>query len=119
MGREDVYASLCEYDVLIQPSRYEGFGLTVAEGMAAGIPVVVSDIEGPMEIIRHGLYGYPFKSDDAAALTTALEEVIADVATERLERQLADARRYVVGEYDLHRASDKYLEVYAEVVNER
>ena len=52
------------YDLLVQPSRYEGFGLTVVEGMAAGVPVLVSDIEGPMEVIDKGRHGFAFRSED-------------------------------------------------------
>ena len=40
--------SFCPRMTCGQPSRYEGFGLTVVEGMAARIPVLVSNIEGPI-----------------------------------------------------------------------
>ena len=59
-----IYAHLCEYDLLVQPSIYEGFGLTVAEAMAAKVPVLVSAVQGPMEIIDNGHYGYYFRNQD-------------------------------------------------------
>ena len=62
--RDYVYSHLNEYDLFVQPSRYEGFGLTVAEAMAAKIPVLVSKNEGPFEIIKKGEYGYSFENGD-------------------------------------------------------
>lgn len=58
-----IYTNLCEYDLLVQPSRIEGFGLTIIEAMAAKVPVLVSDIEGPMEVINNGEFGESFYSD--------------------------------------------------------
>ena len=52
MARHEVYQALPGYDLLVQPSRSEGFGLTVVEGVAAGLPVVCSDLEGPREIFE-------------------------------------------------------------------
>jgi glycosyltransferase involved in cell wall biosynthesis len=60
--RSYVYENLCKYDLLVQPSIYEGFGLTVVEAMAAKVPVLVSNIHGPMEIIGKGKYGSFFES---------------------------------------------------------
>ena len=57
-----VYQNLCNYDLFIQPSRYEGFGLTVAEAIAAKVPVLVSNIEGPLEIIDGGRLGMSFEN---------------------------------------------------------
>ena len=41
-SREYVYSHLKDYDLFVQPSRFEGFGLTVAEAMAACVPVLVT-----------------------------------------------------------------------------
>jgi glycosyltransferase involved in cell wall biosynthesis len=116
LGRKDVYARLCDYDMLIQPSRYEGFGLTVAEGMAAGIPVVVSDIDGPMEVIGQGDYGYFFASDDPSSLAKTVETVIDDIKSGGMQERTMAARQYVEDKYGLQRTSAQYCETYREVV---
>ncbi|PDP40729.1 glycosyltransferase [Porphyromonas gingivalis] len=67
-SRDFVYAHLKDFDLLVQPSRFEGFGLTVAEAMAAKIPVLVSNIDGPMELVQSGAYGYYFQSEDPNSL---------------------------------------------------
>jgi glycosyltransferase involved in cell wall biosynthesis len=116
-SREHVYTNLCNYDMLIQPSRYEGFGLTVAEGMAAGIPVVVSNIEGPMEIINGGKHGYFFKSDNVAALVQALEDVSANLRSGVASHMVLEAQHYVTAKYGLQQSAQKYVAIYSAVVN--
>jgi glycosyltransferase involved in cell wall biosynthesis len=115
LGRDDVYTRLCDYDLLIQPSRYEGFGLTVAEGMAAGIPVLVSDIEGPMEIIRAGEYGYHFASDNVIALASALDRMVGDIRSGVSATKALSARQFVSDTYSLPRTADHYVQIYEEV----
>lgn len=113
LGREAIYEALREYDLLVQPSRFEGFGLTVIEGIAAGLPVLVSDIEGPMEIISNGPLGWCFRSEDTADLSAKLIELVtlsaqpgfADLLLGRLER--ARSR------YDIKVTVRRYLDEYA------
>lgn len=67
LGTKDqkyIYENLCNYDLFVQPSIYEGFGLTVAEAMAARVPVLVSSGQGPEEVIDGGKYGYVFHNAD-------------------------------------------------------
>lgn len=71
--RTYVYSHLKDYDLMCHPSRYEGFGLTVAEGMAAMLPVLVSDEGGPYEIIEHGKLGTAFKMENAEDCADKLE----------------------------------------------
>lgn len=65
-------------DVLAMPSRYEGFGLTAAEAMAARIPVVGSKVEGLTEIIQDGITGYLVPVNDSNKLAEALINLLID-----------------------------------------
>lgn len=49
MGRADLVSFLQAADLLIQPAKYEPFGLTVGEALACGVPVVVTDEVGAAE----------------------------------------------------------------------
>ena len=69
---------LSDFDLFVQPSRFEGFGLTVAEAMAAKVPVLVSDNQGPMEVINNGEYGYCFKNDNIDDCVNKLESIIVN-----------------------------------------
>ena len=114
MSRNKVYHNLCQYDLLIQPSRYEGFGLTVAEGMAAGIAVLVSDIQGPMEIISEGQFGHFFKTNDVDSLARSLKEVIFSITKGEEDALLLAAIKHVKTKYDLRQTAGAYLKVYEE-----
>ena len=116
MPRDQVHSSLCNYDILIQPSRDEGFGLTVAEGMAAGIAVIVSDIDGPMEVIGYGDFGHAFKTDDVLSLAATLRTVMSSINTPVALAQLIAARGHVAEKYDLGQMSESYVKVYNEIV---
>ncbi len=57
LSRRELYGSLCTYDIMVHPARTEGFGLVIAEGLAAGLKMVVSDIAGPVEVVDGGRRG--------------------------------------------------------------
>lgn len=73
----DPSAFLNTIDLFVVPSRYESFGLVVIEAMAAGVPVITSDIEGPCEILKGGQLGTLFRSEDVADLSRAMALVFA------------------------------------------
>lgn len=111
--QEFIYEHLRDYDLFVQPSRYEGFGLTVAEAMAAKLPVLVSDIQGPMEVIGHGRYGMSFKSGDVNDLATKLKIILQGGYDYSLIEQ---AYCHVCEEYDVAKTARRYLEEYRNVI---
>lgn len=74
--RAYIYSHLKDYDLFVQSSLYEGFGLTVAEAMAAKLPVLVSDIDGPAEIIDNGRYGFLFRCGDSEDCARSILDII-------------------------------------------
>ncbi len=114
LSRRQLYPRLCEYDLLIQPSRNEGFGLTVAEGMAAAIPVACSTLSGIMEVTDSGHYATAFKPESA----TAIDEAIADVAAnypQKLALAQTDALRWVRTHFDIAATAAHYLDQYRQI----
>ncbi|MEV7873752.1 glycosyltransferase family 4 protein [Microbacterium sp. NPDC089188] len=65
-------------DALVVPSRAEPFGTVAAEGLAAGVPVVVSDVQGLVEIVTDGEDGLVVPPDDPDALASALRTLADD-----------------------------------------
>ncbi len=80
-------------DVIAAPSRYEGFGIPLIEGMAAGKPVVTTDVPAGNELIAHERTGLLVPYDDVDALVAALVRVLHDPT---LAQRLGTAGRQVV-----------------------
>jgi glycosyltransferase involved in cell wall biosynthesis len=75
----DLAVALADATTLVVPSRAEGYGLPVVEGMAAGTPVVTSDDPAMVEVGGDATRTAPV--GDAAALARVLAEVVGDPAT--------------------------------------
>lgn len=65
-------------DLFCLPSLSEPFGLVVTEAMAYGRPVIVSDADGPSEIVAHGKTGWIVPRGHAAALASGIIALAAD-----------------------------------------
>ena len=111
---EWIYHHLCDYHLLVQPSISEGFGLTIAEGMAAGVPVLVSDLPAPLEIIDKGKQGYYFRHNDVDDLCRMLRYIIKHYE-EAL--QLSDkAQTFVTVNFDSKLIAQQYINLYNEYI---
>jgi glycosyltransferase involved in cell wall biosynthesis len=75
LPREELYELFRTARALVYPSRFEGFGMPVAEALAAGVPVACSDIE-PLRSIAAGA-AHLFAPDDEEALLRALRAAMA------------------------------------------
>ena len=111
MERDEIYNRLSTYHALMQPSLYEGFGLSVLEGMAAMIPVVVSG-QGPKEIIEGGRCGLYFSSGDARDCAEKIRTLITQYDSASLREMVQRARSRVVQDFDIRVTARKYCEGY-------
>lgn len=110
--RDYIYTHLIEYDLLIQPSLYEGFGLTIIEGMAAKVPVLVSNVDGPMEIIENGKYGYYFESGIAENLAEQLQYILSNNISEKYQLKIGTAYNHVKTNFDVKLTAQNYINNY-------
>jgi len=65
-------------DIVVVPSRYEGFGLVALEAMAAGKPVVASNSFGLNEVVKNEETGLFFNSDDSKMLESKIIRLYND-----------------------------------------
>jgi glycosyltransferase involved in cell wall biosynthesis len=88
-------------DIVAVPSLFEGFGLTATEAMAAGRPVVASNVEGLREIVEHGKNGYLVPPGDSKALSKYLvgllsnpskAQTMGEAGRERVKQQFSKER---------------------------
>lgn len=94
-------AALAGWDLLVLPSRREGFGLVLVEAMAAARPIVAAAAGGIPEVVEDGVTGRLVPSGNPGALAAALADLVADAG---LRTRLGVAgrevarRRFDVGE---------------------
>jgi len=108
-----IFEHLCEYDLSIQSSLFESFGLTLAESMAAKVPVIASDIPAFCEILDNGKCGYLVQVDNYDALA---EKIIGVMNNGYSEQMINEAYDRVKELYSVEKTAKKYLEIYERIV---
>jgi phosphatidylinositol alpha-mannosyltransferase len=103
-------AALRSMDVYCAPNTDgESFGMVLTEAMAAGAPVVASDLDAFRRVLDRGRAGMLVPVGDASALARALRRLLAD---QRLRSQYAAAGRARVMAYDWQVLAEKVVGVY-------
>ena len=103
---------LSRIDVLVVPSVwYENAPLVVYAALAAGVPVVATDLGGLSETISHGRNGLLFEPADAADLARQLRRLVDEPGLLAALREGAHGARSVVD------SVDEFLELYESLNN--
>ncbi len=76
MLQEKLVNEIRSSDALVLFSQFESFGCVVIEANAAGVPVLVSDIEPLQELIKDGINGFVAKQGNVDSLAAAMEAII-------------------------------------------
>jgi glycosyltransferase involved in cell wall biosynthesis len=72
MPPHEVLARIAQADLLVLPSRWDGWGVVVNEAYLAGVPVIVSVRCGASDAVRHGRTGLVFRSGNVEELRRSL-----------------------------------------------
>lgn len=83
LGRKDnPYPFIKACDIYVQPSRHEGYPLTVLEAKILGKPIICTDFAGAQEQIQNSLNGYIVPVDDSYALAAAIMRLAKNKETQ-------------------------------------
>ncbi len=80
--------------------------------MAAKVPVLVSDIDGPMEIIENGKYGYFFPSNDSNELAEQIFKIYNNYDTQEMNKKIEMAYEYAKKNFDITETAKNYITNY-------
>ncbi len=112
--RRDILELLAAFDVFALPSLWEGLSISLIEALAAGKPIVATDIDGNREVIDHLETGLLVPPADAGAFAAALRRLLTDRAL--AERLAASARLSAESRFSMERMVEQNLAVYDRVV---
>lgn len=115
ISRADVYRELARADLFTIPSHSEGFCVAAVEAMAAGLPVVVSDIDVFHEVVGDcGVFAVPDEPDAfAEAITTLLQN------PDRAEHLGKQAKQRARSRFSLEQTACEYYNIYKQVAETR
>lgn len=111
--RTDV-AELCNTaDISAFPSRIEGLGIAGIEAMAAGVPLISSNVHGILDYVKDGMTGYTCAPDDVDKFAIAIETLVSDKS---LRDSMAKNCIEAVKPFDLECALSAMWNIYDEVL---
>ena len=111
--RTDVFELYHAADISAFPSKIEGLGLAGVEAMAAGIPLVSSNVHGILDYVIDGKTGYAIPPNDVDGFASALEKLAHDPALrESMRQNCLDA----VEPFELSNALNVMWDIYKEIL---
>jgi len=114
--RGDVAGLLAAFDIFALPSLGEGISNTILEAMAAGLPVVATDVGGNPELVDHDVTGLLVPPASPSALTAALRRYCSDAGLATLHGKAGRDR--VTRELSLDHMVRAYTRLYASLCTE-
>ena len=110
--QEELSQWYSQMDIVLMPSRSEGFGLTAIEAMAHGCVMVASDVGGLPEVVRDGICGLLHRTEDVADMAAKISTLIGD---ETLYTQLRTQSLVEVGKYSFERYAELIHNLYSKL----
>jgi len=118
LGYQDAVADwYAAFDAMILPSANEGTPVSVIESLAAGRPVVATDVGGVSDVVRDGVDGFLVEAADVDALADRLQELAAD--PERRRAMGEAGRERVLHRYAVARLVDDVDRLYRALLEAR
>jgi glycosyltransferase involved in cell wall biosynthesis len=113
-SRDDVPELLPAFDLFVVSSRFEGLPIAMLEAMAAGVPVVATDVGGVPEVIAGERGGRLVAAASPASLADAIKDLLEDADA---RSRLSAAARTRAADFDLQHAIDRTAAVYDELMS--
>ena len=112
---ETPYRDMKMFDVWLLLSRWEGFGLVIAEYMAAGKNFVATRVDAIPTIVQDGIDGVLVEVDNPALVADAVWRVYTDKGL--AARLKENATKSVHEKFDVRRVAEQHVKLFNEVMN--
>lgn len=106
---------LAGFDVFVQASNWEAFGIAIVEAMACGLPVVATEVEGVLDVVDDGVNGFLVPPRDPEALAQRILSLLHD--PELRGRIGGQARCKAESHFDIRGMTDKMASIYLDLLN--
>lgn len=113
--RQDIPRLLALMDVFVLPSLSEGLSMALLEAMAAGKPVVATQVGGNPELVEEGKTGMLVTAEDASELAASLITMLEEPTTMHFFGRIGAVR--VQRQFSTHRMSNQYADLYSVSLN--
>jgi glycosyltransferase involved in cell wall biosynthesis len=114
VSRADMPNVYRQADIFALPSQNEGMSIALLEAMASGLPVVVTDTGGTLELVQQGTNGFVVSWADVSALTTVLARLVQDGQT---RHQYGIESRRTAIRFAWSAAAKEYVELCAQIAD--
>ena len=111
----DFWSLLSVADMMVHPSHVEGIPQSIMGGMAAGLPIVASDVGGVSEVIHHGHTGLLVKENAVSGFAQSVIDLISQ--PQRMRELGENARNAIETELSTEAAVRKVEELYRQMVS--
>jgi glycosyltransferase involved in cell wall biosynthesis len=109
-----IYDAYPDYALLVMTSKYEGFPMSLLEGMAKGLPLISYDIPtGPNEIIKEGKNGFliPFEDKEEMA-----KKIISLIENSILRENMSENQKVLVNEFKLNKIIEEWESLFRKIL---
>lgn len=113
----DVTPYLAASDLFVQCSESEGFGVSLIEAMAAGLPSISTPVGVAPEVIVNDRNGWSIPIGNVPAVAATIEQALA--ARERWSELSTQARAAVQSKFEFETVAVRYLELFKQLLTER
>lgn len=115
LGFRNDIPELCNTaDISAFPSKIEGLGLAGIEAMAAGVPLVSSNVHGILDYVKDGVTGYTLSPSDVEGFAHAIDILSS---SEEVRKNMKEACQKAVAPFEKNNALRKMWNIYDEILN--
>jgi len=117
--RSDIAEFYRQADFMLLLTKREAFGLVAAEAMASGCVPIVSNFQGPAEIVDDGVNGFTVNPADRGAVVDAVKRGLALLESGKLDEMRLAGRKKVEERFTAQRCVAEYETLYEKLIEQK